>query len=143
MRAEIGRLDPLNEVAGTAVLGRISDALLKNGYKVDVFGIDTDLIALEGKQKYTLKGAADSADGFPRIYPSGAIHDDLMNDMRKLNKASDEYNNIFSDAMSATMVSLNFFSSFLAIGNVQLTVPQYGTPNRLNLWKMKSITLHT
>ena len=110
MRAEIARLDPFNEVTGTAVLGRLSDALAKNGYKVNTFGIDTDLVALEGKRKDTMKIAADSIDGFPRFDPSGEIGENsLLTDFRSLNRASDEYNNIFSDTVSASMVSLSFF----------------------------------
>lgn len=107
-RAEIGRLDPLITTAGTGALGRLSDVLTKNGYKVNAFGIDTDLAALEGTRKDSIKRATDSTIGFQRFNPSADLGNGLQAEVRNLNRASDEYNNIFSDTMSATMVRIDY-----------------------------------
>jgi hypothetical protein len=109
VRAEIGRLDPFIESVGTGVLGRVSDALTKNSYKVNGFGIDTNLVVLGGVQKDTVKIAADSVVGFSGAFnPSAKFGDNFLQDeVRNLNKESDVHNNIFSDTVSASMVSLD------------------------------------
>jgi hypothetical protein len=108
VQAEIGRLDPFIESVGTGALGRVSDALSKNGFKVNGFGIDTNLVALEGVQKDTVKIAADSVVGFSKVFnPSTKLGDNLWAEMRNLNRESDVHNNIFSETVSASMVSLD------------------------------------
>ena len=107
MRAEIGRLDPFVETTGTGALGRMSDALVKNGYKVNAYGIDTDLVTLEGNLKDTMKQAASSESGFRPFNPSG-LNDkfgaSLATQMEILNRADHEQSNIFASTVSDSMV---------------------------------------
>lgn len=122
MRAEIGRLDPFIESAGTGTLGRIIDALSKNGYNVNGFGIDTNLVTLEGVRKDLVKRAADSVTGFSTEFnPSANINDNLRADVRNLNRESDVHNNIFSDTMSASMVSFDYSLNMFFHLNMELS----------------------
>lgn len=106
VQEEIGRLDPLNEASGTGFLGRIGDILTKNDYKVNSFGIGTDLTNLEGTLKDSVKKAADTVSGFPRLNPSDQC-DIIKSQIRELNRFSDTHSNIFSSTVSASMVSLS------------------------------------
>ena len=99
------RLDPYNEVKGTGVLGRLSDALANGGYEVNSFAIDTDLTALTGRRSDTAKQAAESNTGFERFNPSAELGEDLRSEVLLLNRAGNLYNNFFSEIASESTVS--------------------------------------
>ena len=104
MREETVRLDPFNEAEKTGVLGRIADELILQGYKVNSFGIDTDLTALTGKGKDSIIKTANSATGFQRFNPSAQEGQDLRKELRELNREGGLFNNLYSETAADSMV---------------------------------------
>lgn len=123
MQTELGRLDPFTKVGSTGVLGRLSDILEQNEFKVHSFSIDAGLANLEGNRG-GMRRAVDSDTGFIAFNPSagdgnmtmnkaagvdGNGNNNLKNEIRTINKAGNIHNNIFSETFSVALVSSSFF----------------------------------
>lgn len=94
MQNEIGKLDPFQDIIGTATIGRMADELKLSGFSVSTFSIDAPLTALQGKTDEVSKVGLSSKTGFRMFNPSELSEsNDLITKSAFLMNGKDKDNN--------------------------------------------------
>lgn len=99
MQKEINRVDPFDKTAGTGMLGRLSDALMKQGYRTSAFSIDASLSPLTGLLHNSTTAVVSSENGFVEFDPSSH---ELLPTIKELNDISTPRSSVFSDTWSSS-----------------------------------------
>jgi uncharacterized protein (DUF1501 family) len=101
MQQEAKRQDPLEEVTGTGILGRVSDVLTSYGSNVGSFSIDRFSAAVVGTPGLSSSPIIVRRSGVPEAY----ISDDIETLMKKIHNSTNILDNgFFSETWSSTLV---------------------------------------
>ncbi len=103
MQLEAERVDPLKERDGTGVLGRIADALNKQGRSVGTFSIERNSISVVGTAGLTPAPSIISRFGVDK-FNEGVSSETMNSIIAALNGATTPESGVFSDLWSETMV---------------------------------------
>ena len=103
MQREAQRVDPLKEIDGTGVLGRISDVLTKKGRSVGTFSIEGNSISLVGQPGVTAAPFILSRSGVTK-FNNRASSDTMDAKITSINEATKAESGVFGDLWSETLL---------------------------------------
>jgi len=138
---EAKRMDPFREISGTGVLGRMTDCLTRNGYKVGSLSIEAGEEALSGEDfvspviKYVNRNGAQKFDPVPssnKILPA----------IKKLNNNTAFNSNMFGEIWSASTINaLDENDEFVkAFASVNLdNVPKFEGEGKSTSQKLETV----
>ena len=103
MQREAQRVDPLKDIDGTGILGRISDALTKKGLSVGTFSIEVNSISLIGEPGVTPSPFILSRSGVTK-FNNRASSATMDAKITAINEATEEESGAFADLWSDTLL---------------------------------------
>ncbi len=100
MQRETKRIDPYDVSSGTGVLGRMADALSREGNNIGSFSVDRFSVALVGEPGVSDSPMIVGADGVPRVYL-----DDIKTSLSKFhNVTTSSDTGIFAETWSSALM---------------------------------------
>ena len=95
-----GRLDPHKTVLGTGILGRLADALTKNGYNTGSFAVEKDSVALLSRPGITNPHIVLGSGKIQLI----SLDNKVRKVLSKLHNKTESDSGIFADSWSASLI---------------------------------------